>query len=210
MFSDFESESVKEYSLIGIAVFILGIAISGFGLLQFFVQSAQASPELVASSSASLVSTCQDKASLGVIVVDISGAVKKPGIYELETGSRVNDVVAKAGGFSQEVDRYFVNKNFNLSSRLTDGKKIYIPTLKDSLREYQTQVVITKEISSNEVGLVAINSASKEQLISLTGIGEKRAEDIIEHRPYSSIRELVDKKVITEGVFSKIEDKLKL
>jgi len=215
MFTELESSNVwqeiKSYGFVGVGIFLLGLAISGFGLLQLFSNSVQASQELVTTQSASLVNTCQKDPNLGLVVVDISGAVKKPGIYELESGSRINDAVEKAGGFSWSVDKYYLNKSFNLSTRLKDGDKIYIPTLDDSIKEYEkkgnNEVNQSKE---NVNALVSINTATKEELTSLVGIGDKRADDIVSSRPYSSIEELVDKKVLGTSVFEKIKNRLEL
>ena len=125
-------------------------------------------------------------------MVDLSGAVIKPGVYELKQGTRINDLLIQAGGLSAVADRDWVAKNLNLADELIDGKKYYIPSTGEKAVE----------------GLIDINSASLSQLESLEGIGEKRAQDIVSNRPYGTIDDLASKKIIPASVFNKIQEKI--
>lgn len=133
-----------------------------------------------------------DKESLEKIIIDVEGGVISPGIYTLPKDARVHDALVAAKGLSDKAQREWVSKNINLAMPLTDGAKIYIP-LKG------------EEVLSSKVN---INNGSKEQLDSLSGIGEATAEKIISSRPYSTILELVSKKIISTKVFEKIKDKI--
>ena len=122
------------------------------------------------------------------IVVDISGEIKNPGVYELEEGKRINDVIEKAGGLTDKADTIEIN----LAYKLEDGMKINIPA-KSNTKEIDTE----KEIVSTEAGssiktkdtnsttkikVVNINKATQEELETLPGIGESTANKIIKYR----------------------------
>ena len=156
-------------------------------------------------------------ASLGLIKVDIQGAVKKPGIYQLEIGQRLADLVASAAGFSKTADAAYVAKNLNLSLELKDQDKIYIPFLIENSdqAEEQNQTQIQAEKSDDEAiepgtNKVSINQADSQTLQSLSGIGEARAAAIIDNRPYSSLQELLDKKVLSTSLFNTLKEQLSI
>lgn len=134
------------------------------------------------------------------IFVDISGAVARPGIYQVETNSRVADLVQLAGGFSRQADEKYLSQSFNLASSLTDGQKIYIP-FAGELDEID---------SSQKSSLISINQSSVEQLESLDGIGQKRAEAIVAGRPYTKIEDLVEKEILSQTLFDQIKSNIKL
>jgi competence protein ComEA len=143
------------------------------------------------------------------LAVDIGGAVRYPGLYYLLPGSRLGDLISAAGGFLMAgADAYMLQKNLNLAETLMDGQKYYISFAgeKDA-----SQVLVT---SSNSVGassadssLISINQATAQSLMILTGVGEVRAQAIIDNRPYSSLEELVSKKAITQKI---LDDNLEL
>ncbi|MBU0974969.1 helix-hairpin-helix domain-containing protein [Patescibacteria group bacterium] len=190
-------------------IFLLGISISSFGLFQLFSNDAQASQK---SRDFEVVQVCEKDPEFGRLTVDVGGAVKNPGVYQLDSGSRINDLINIAGGFSNSVDKYYINKVLNLSQRLNDGEKLYIPTIEESI-EVQTKLENQQTGDDSAVGvlgIISINSATKEQLMSLTGIGEKRAEDIISNRPYDSLIKLVEKSVLTELIFENIKNAISL
>lgn len=139
----------------------------------------------------------------GTIWVDLAGAVERPGVYELPIDSRVKDVLALAGGLSALADREWVEKNMNLAQKLVDGAKLYIPG-KGELAEEGS---VAGE-SASLVGKININSASLDLLDSLWGIGPVRAQDIIDSRPYQSVEELRNKKIVPDNVFEKIKEKI--
>lgn len=137
------------------------------------------------------------------IFVDLQGAVVRPGMYELPSGSRVNDVLVKAGGLVAAADRDWTAKNINLAQPLTDGAKIYVPVAGDSGGEVSGAVegvAVTKRIN--------LNTASPDELEDLWGIGEARAGSIIAGRPYQKIEELLEKKIVPANVFERIKEKM--
>ncbi len=145
-----------------------------------------------------IISDTSETIPAGELVVHVDGAVVNPGVYKLAVGSRVSDVVEKAGGLSEEADRGKVN----LAAKLTDGQKLLIPNKAQS-SNVKTQ---NSEEVAGATNLININDASTSQLDTLPGIGIATAGKIISGRPYTDINELVLKKVVTSGVFEKIKD----
>ncbi len=136
------------------------------------------------------------------ICVHVTGYVVNPGVYQLPEGSRVYEVIVLAGGFMEEADRDYINQ----ASILSDGQRIYI---------YSRDEVVTAEsyrdidVSHQEDGLVNINTASKEMLMSLPGIGESRAESIIVYREenggFKNIEDIMKVSGIKDAAFNKIK-----
>lgn len=135
------------------------------------------------------------------IVVDIEGAVINPGVYKLNSDERVVDALAKAGGLAEVADRDWVEKNVNLAGKLTDGLKIYIPR--------QGEEILSAGSSESAAGPVMnINNASVADLKSLPGVGDVTAQKIIDGRPYGSVNELLEKKIVGSATYDKIKDKI--
>jgi len=141
-----------------------------------------------------------DKQS-NTIFIDLEGAVVKPGVYELSDKSRLVDALRKAQGLTEQADRYEVARNFNLAKKLTDEEKVYIPFLEER------QIYLPESIDQQTISL---NSSSQTQLELLPGIGPVTAKKIIDHRSYSSVEELLLKKVVGEKTFEKIVDMIVL
>ena len=133
-------------------------------------------------------------------VVDIQGAVQNPGVYEIKPGERISHAIQTAGGISENADSVWVSKYINQAQVVTDGMKLYIPFI----NEMETP---SESKTGNETQmLININTASQSELESLTGIGEKRALDIIANRPYTSTDELVNKKVVSQSLYDTIKE----
>lgn len=140
------------------------------------------------------------------LIIEISGAVEKPGVYKLKFDSRVDDLLVLAGGLSALADRLWVEKNINRALKLVDGQKVYIPNIGESNTGVKGSTSSTSEGNMSLSNKVNINSASIKELDSLIGIGEVRAQAIVENRPYRAIEELVSKKVLPKKVFDKLKD----
>ena len=117
------------------------------------------------------VSTTQEV----VIFVDIKGAVKNPGVYQMKVGDRVKDALDAAGGLTDEAD----SQKVNLAQRVEDQMVIVVPKVGEEATEIPTGAT-SKEASKE--GKVNINTATVEELKTLKGVGEKKAEAIIEYR----------------------------
>jgi competence protein ComEA len=156
---------------------------------------------------------------LGLLRIDIQGAIKKPGVYQLALGQRVADALEKAGGLRTDADTLYIAKSLNLATPLRDSDKLYIPFLS----ERAPTAGPTSTGSGNDGGgaaapgaaapstnSISINSASKEQLQSLSGIGEVRAQKIIDNRPYAQLSELVEKGALGQALFDTLQGQLTL
>lgn len=137
-----------------------------------------------------------------MIWVDVAGAVEKPGVYELEKGSRVKDALVAAGGLSEIAKREYLEKVINMAAEVVDGEKIYIP------RQGTDDGEVLGGSDDNLGGLIDINSASVSELDTLWGIGDKTAKKIIDNRPYGKVEELLEKGVLKSNVYEEIKDKV--
>lgn len=170
--------------------------------------------------------TKEDTSEEVKIKVDIKGQVLNPGVYQLESDSRVKDVIELAGGLTEEANTSLIN----LSKKITDEMVIIIYSNEEvknsNVKEIETvfKVVekecqcpnikndscINTELEDNETTkLININTATKEELMTLTSIGEAKAELIIEYRnttPFNTIEELMNVSGIGETLFNKIKE----
>ena len=139
----------------------------------------------------------------GVNIVEVSGEVNSPGVYELPLGARVEDALQLAGGLSNEANTDWVEKYLNRAANVVDGQKIYVPSQSDSSTDnnYGMGQSESQPPSQEISGLVNINTASRAELEELRGIGPVYAQKIIDNRPYSSVEELLVKKVITQKIY---------
>lgn len=145
------------------------------------------------------------------IVVDISGAVEKPDIYEVTLGARLKDVLIMAGGLSANAHRQFFSRHFNLAKILSDQEKIYIPSVEEIQSGTFTENQQTLNyMSKTNDGKININTASPEELDRLPGVGKVTAQKIIQGRPYQNLQDLLTKKVVTKSVYEKIRDLIEL
>jgi len=138
------------------------------------------------------------------IVVHICGAVKNPGVYTVEKNARLTDVIDVAGGFCENAAKDY----HNLAECVTDGQKIVIYTKKQIKKNKEKNVQENSE--SGRSSIVNINSASKEELMNIPGIGESKANDIISYREkngaFKDTKEIMNIPGIKEGIYSKISD----
>ena len=134
------------------------------------------------------------------IWVDVQGGVVRPGVYSLREGDRVKDALIAAGGLGGQADREAVAKYINLAEKIKDGTKLYIPVLGESEQENRED----GQVQGLSTGRVNINTATKSELDQLKGVGEARAQTIIEGRPYQTVEEV--KKVLPSNVYEQIKD----
>ncbi|MGN1085102.1 MAG: helix-hairpin-helix domain-containing protein [Lachnospiraceae bacterium] len=142
--------------------------------------------------------------------VYVCGAVAAAGVYSFPEGSRLVDAVTAAGGFTEEADTTY----HNLAAYLADGQKLYVPSVAEtkelSVAERIDDGGKTGEAQENEP--VNINTADKELLMTLDGIGEAKAESILNYRkkvgPFQSIEELKNVTGIGEAMFERMKDKI--
>ena len=192
------------------------ISVSLFGFLYY--EYNYSNNELDSTLNTPLVIETNEENENDYIYVEVKGAVNSPGVYKLDNDNIINDVISLAGGFKK--DAY--TNNINLSTHVKDEMLIYVYTkseykkIEDNKQVESNNIIMQKEIINtcinngesiiitgeditvvNSNDLVNINTASKEELTSLNGIGDAKANAIIEYRN-------------TNGLFSSIEDLLKV
>lgn len=172
-----------------IGLLLLGFILAAYGTGMFLHNGSGDSDDIKIIEASS-------SADLGQLVVDIDGAVIKPGVYNLNAGSRVNDAVIAAGGLAKEAD----SKRINLAAKVSDGQKVHIASVSDTVSSGTTEIV-----SANQSDLINVNSATEAQLDKLPGVGPVTAQKIIDARPYSDLSELVTKKAVGKSTFEKIK-----
>lgn len=150
------------------------------------------------------------------LLIDVGGAVVKPGVYELAENARIIDALNAAGGLSDDADQQWFSQVINQAEKVRDGQKIYILST-DELKNKETEEQVAGSglyqgtvAGSNTLSSVSVNSASQSELESLWGIGPVTAEAIISGRPYGSVEELLDRKIIKSNVWERNKDKLSL
>ena len=144
------------------------------------------------------------------ILVDIEGAVVNPGVYEIPIGSRIDDILQKAGGLRKDADVSLITKTINRASRLVDGAKIYIPKIGENIIEQNIGTQGQTSTGVSAVGLISVNTASQAELEVLPGIGPVTATKIISNRSYQTLEELVTKKAMSQSLFNKLKEQLSL
>lgn len=163
----------------------------------------------------------------GNVFVDVEGAVHNPGVYELSAAARVEDAINAAGGLRDDA----VPERLSMSraARLRDEQRIYIPSASDveqqgavaQVGESTPPAALVNEGSTgntgespNAGGFVNINTASKDALMELKGIGEKTAEKIITRREtkgsFTDLSQLVDEDLMYESTFTNLKEQLTL
>lgn len=186
-------------------------------------QSMEASGQSLQSSSVSSVAASTSSAASAAnaeVVCDISGAVKRQGVYRLKNGARLEDLIEKAGGLTKDAQLKAINR----SQLLKDQDKIYIPGKGDKVEAAQTAnsaatsaSASSSSVSSSTSGaasgdLINLNTATAADLQKLNGIGEKKAEQIIAYRQekgsFKSIDELKEVSGIGDKTFAAIKDQL--
>ena len=137
------------------------------------------------------------------ILVHVCGAVNDPGVYELTEGSRVYEAVEAAGGMAEGAAEDYLN----LAGTVEDGQKVYVPYL-DELESGEEYGEAQDSEDESSDGLININTADKEELMTLPGIGETKAEAIIAYREengdFACIEDIMLVSGIKEGAYAKI------
>ncbi len=208
-------EKIKEYKIIAICTG-LGLLVGGFFLLKPTLQTPVKETNLQAEVAAVSKDSSTEKdvkkeekeekeepVEQDLITVDVKGAVKSPGIYDLPVGSRVNDAVQKAGGLTEQAD----SKSINLAQKVSDEALVYVPTKGEEVANQQTNSGAPSSTSKDKK--VNLNKASLEELKQVKGLGGKRAQDIIDHRESNGKFKSVDELKKVSGIGAKTIEKLK-
>lgn len=184
---------------------LLCIALS----VTIFIKSYQVSEPITFSSDTPEQATVAGVAASNSLMIDIEGAVVNPGVYQLPFGSRVEDAIVAAGGFSRYADADAIARVLNRAAKLSDGAKLFIPRISDRPVGQETSVMAESGATVNS-GMVSLNSASQSELEALSGVGPATAKKIIAGRPYQTLDEVVHKKAMSQMLFTKLKDQLSL
>ena len=201
-------EKIKEYKIIVICTG-LGLLVGGFFLLKPAPQtpvketSLQVEVAAVSKDSSTEKEVKEEPLEQDLITVDVKGAVKSPGIYDLPVGSRVNDAVQKAGGLTEQAD----SKSLNLAQKVSDEALVYVPTKGEESASQQAGSGAPSSTSKEKK--INLNKASLEELKQVKGLGGKRAQDIIDHREANGKFKSVDELKKVSGIGAKTIEKLK-
>ena len=208
-------EFIAKYKLYFILGVILVFIIIGFIFFSGKTE-VQASP---------IVEEVKEKEEI-IFYVDIKGEVKKPGVYKVTENTRVNDIITLAGGLTKNAN----TRSINLSKRVTDEMVIIVHS-KSEITDFSKTKEVEKSIIKNcniesyslvngacadntetptTSSLISLNTATQEELMTLSGIGEKKALDIISYREqnngFKTIEEIMNISGIGETLFAQIKD----
>lgn len=214
-------EKLKEYKL------FLGLAAVGLvmgGVFLFWPKQAPQAPETVISQlemvdqeaspkeDTSLPSSSQQRSeektdsSQEKIMVDVKGAVRQAGVYELPVGSRVYDAVQKAGGMTDEAN----SQSVNLAQKLEDESIVYVAKNGEEVAPVASASAgTTGGEKQSKDGKVNLNTATEAELQTISGIGQKRAQDIIAYREEKGKFQSIDELKNVSGIGQKTLEKLK-
>lgn len=211
-----------------IGIFILILLVGGTTLTIFMLQSNKKDKsDIVVSTSTNTLKKKPKKENSENYKVDIKGEILTPGIYTLKSNSRVIDVIEMSGGLTENADTSVIN----LSKKITDEMVIIIYSksevkdfektkekektvqekcIKKDENSLKNDACITDSVKTS--GKVSINYATKEELMTLTGIGEAKAEDIIKYReengPFKTIEDIKNVSGIGDSLFAKIKENI--
>lgn len=168
-------------------------------------------PEEPEGQASSLPDGTEQEKTGTVLYVHVCGAVVREGVYRMAEGSRVVDAITAAGGFLPEADSAY----YNLARQLLDGQKIYIPTKEETKEINPAQRMEevpggTQEDAKEKK--INLNTAGKEELMTLPGIGEAKAEAVLDYRKrvgaFRAVEEIKNVSGIGEALFEQIKDRI--
>lgn len=141
-------------------------------------------------------------------IVFVCGAVRKEGVYSVSSFGRIADAIEAAGGFSPEADTSYLN----LAGKITDGVRIYVPTKEEAAKMPSPSANLPQKEDYKAPGKINLNKASAADLMRLPGIGEAKAEKILEYRKkvgdFLSPEDIMNVSGIGEAIFQNIKDQI--
>ncbi len=198
---------------------VLGLALVVLAAVAMLAVGApgQATPPLVvdaradgaAAGSPAARPTASGSPTARELVVDVGGAVLRPGVYRLPAGSRVADAIAAAGGYGPRVDAAAAGR-LNLAAPVADGAQVWVPSRDDAAGTPGGSGAPAPGGTQAGGGAsvpINVNTASADELDTLPGVGPATAAKIIAaraERPFASVEELRDRKIVSATTFSKL------
>lgn len=165
--------------------------------------TADESPQMATNASPVIKSVSTATDNHRGVTVDVKGAVKQPGVYTLKHGARIQEALKQAGGPLRTADM----RQVNLAKQVTDQQMVYIP----AQGEVQTTTGLANANESSQA-IVNLNTATKEQLLTLTGIGDKKADQILayrqQHGEFKQVEDLKNVDGFGDKTVAKLKDSL--
>ena len=191
--------------VVGIGVLALGVLV--FGIFQLWTAFSVPDADQVEQQSSEI----RSETNKSTIYVHITGEVVSPGMYQLPGGSRVSQAIDAAGGLTEAAD----DRSINLARELSDGEQIIVTSkqMQTDLENQGSNSTTSNDQSfSSSIQKVNINTATKEELMTLDGVGEATAEKIIayrqEHGSFSSIEEIKEVSGIGDKKYEAIKESI--
>lgn len=139
------------------------------------------------------------------LYVDVKGAVNTPGVYQVTSDMRLMDAIELAGGFLISADQ----SQINLALKLTDQMVVYVPQIGEEVKEIKDEISLSGDETEEKTDTININTADVTQLQTLNGIGEKKAEKIIQYREENGSFQSTDELKKVSGIGDKTFEALK-
>lgn len=206
-------KEIKEYLLMHlrqvIIITVLIIVIGVMGFSKYIYNPSSTGQMTRVDSGQKGAAASSSSMSTGKVCVDIKGAVKRPGVYHLKKGSRVEEALAAAGGNTNDADL----KQVNLAKELVDQQIVQIPKFGEQLASSPTSAISNGgNDASTDQDKVNLNTASKDDLIKIDGVGDKKADKILEYRNqkggFKSPDDLKNISGFGEKTVAKLKDRL--
>lgn len=204
--------------------FLLGFFLGALAVYYFLPKLGNISNDLKEQSVYVVENKCEpieEEKPECPIRVDISGAVNVPSVYCFDEGSIIMDAISTSNGLKKGYAKEYLSRKINLSLPLRNNQKIYIPFEYDVDCKLQEFAVIAKDVEDNlndtetdtDTGnegteCININTATKEELTTLNGVGDSTAQKIIDGRPYTQITDLLNVSGIGQATLDKFKDKI--
>jgi len=186
------------------ALLVAALLAGSLGIVAFAALQPGGRVEVLEGQSDASISSAAAPAG-AVVVVQVAGAVGRPGVYSLPAGSRVGDAIKAAGGYSPDVDPRAAETKLNLAARLQDAQPIVVPRRGDAASASGAAR------SPASAGPVNLNTATSAELDALPGIGPATAAKIIasrEQKPFAAVDDLVKRKLVSATTLAAFRDRV--
>jgi competence protein ComEA len=195
--------AVPMATVVGALVGVAGLAVAGLLALG----GADGGISVDGGAALGSAAAARSPGTSGEVVVDVAGAVLRPGVYHLPPGSRVGDAITAAGGYSPRVAADVATRQLNLAAVVHDGDQVIVPSRDDPLTPLSGGGSGAGG-GGSDGHLIDLNHASADELDSLPGIGPVTAAKIIaarESQPFTSVGDLLDRKLVGPKTFDEIK-----
>jgi len=186
-------------------VTVVALVAAGLLAIGAFLLATTSSGRQVEVAAAAASSSVEPSSQGDEVVVEVDGAVVRPGLVRLPRGARIADALAGAGGYGPRVDVGRAEAELNLAAHVEDGSRIHVPSRDES----PPAVAATDAGEAPSSGLIDLNSATEAELDTLPGIGPVTAQKIIAGRaeqPFATVDDLRTRKIVGASTFDKIRD----